>query len=503
MISYENRCKERHPLQTIKKIENILLDLGVLVKTIWYEPAEGVFSVHLKINGTDFYTNGKGSSEEFALASAYGELMERLQNLVPYRFSKFFDFYDIDNEFKVDVKEQVTNRVDDEEEQKKYFRKIFLKDEYENYIMAWNDVYAKKKVISQLYRNINNEKDIISIPEIVFATYYGSNGMASGNTYAEAFVQAMSEIFERYAVKKIISEKLVPPDITDEVFMLFPRLKKMEEAIREKNENIHLRIKDINLGMGLPVYAVIYSDCKNNNYFVNFGAHPNVEVAIERCITELYQGQSHVEINNATSIAKNSINIKENMFSIFCTGEGVYPVSFFGGVPSYERIKIEQFNFKSNEEMSDFYLKLVSKLNMEIFYKDVGFLGIPAISIVIPNMSEAVLNVADMEMIDILKEYVSFPEKYCSLNSLKDEEINSMIMFIKNKRIDENTSLDDILRIPIKSQYNHFADITLDLFLAMLYIRTNDYCSAKRFLDQFIEYIKKNGGDEYSVKYNT
>ena len=245
MISYENRCKEKHPLQTIKKVKNILLDLGVLVKEIWYEPAEGVFSVHLKIIGTDFYTNGKGSSEEFALASAYGELMERLQNLVPYRFSKFFEFYNIDNLFKVDAKEQVTNKVDEKEEQKKYFQKIFSRGDYATYITAWNAVYAKKKVISQLYRNINDEKDIISIPEIVFATYYGSNGMSSGNTYAEAFVQAMSEIFERYAVKRIISEKLIPPDITDEIFMLYPSLKKMEEAITEENENIHLRIKDI------------------------------------------------------------------------------------------------------------------------------------------------------------------------------------------------------------------------------------------------------------------
>lgn len=75
MVSYDNRCKEVTPLETIKKAENILLSLGMITSTTWFSPVNGLYSVNLRIVGTSMYTNGKGSSQEFALASAYGEMI--------------------------------------------------------------------------------------------------------------------------------------------------------------------------------------------------------------------------------------------------------------------------------------------------------------------------------------------------------------------------------------------------------------------------------------------
>jgi hypothetical protein len=50
----------------------------------WINSLEGVCSLRVEIAGTRLGTNGKGASREFALASAYAELMERLQNHVLY-----------------------------------------------------------------------------------------------------------------------------------------------------------------------------------------------------------------------------------------------------------------------------------------------------------------------------------------------------------------------------------------------------------------------------------
>lgn len=61
-----------------------------------------IFSVHLLVLGTTIVSDGKGCTKELTLASAYGELVERLSFLLPFRVSPFYRlFYDtVENEFK-------------------------------------------------------------------------------------------------------------------------------------------------------------------------------------------------------------------------------------------------------------------------------------------------------------------------------------------------------------------------------------------------------------------
>lgn len=503
MISYSNRCKEANPIKTIQKAENILLDLGMLTTSTWFSPTENLYSVHLKVVGTSIYTNGKGSSEEFALASAYGEMMERIQNLVSYRFSHYLDYYTSNLPYKIDKKERMTTTVDELDTQKKYFNMVLSKEAYAKCIDAWNHLFNGRPVLNATFVNIFDTSDIINLPELVYDVYYGSNGMASGNTYAEAFVQGMSEICERYAIRRIIKEKLTPPDITEEVLSKYPAIQKLVQSIEEQNNSIRIRIKDINLGIGLPVFAAIYIDSSSQKYFANFGCHPNVAVGVERCITELYQGQSNVKVNNATSINQEYQNETANMQSIFVTGEGVYPIEFFGKNASYKKLVFENLAFESNMDMCKFYLNLVSKLNYKIYYQDVGFLGFPAISLLIPGMSEAIFDQNDADVICILEHDTHFLENYQSLYSLNTDELIKMIEFIKCKQIDASISVNDILKVPVREPHNHFNDITLDLFLAMLYIRLSNYKEAKKYLDRFIKYMKSDNADTFSIEYNT
>ena len=74
--------KDSVPTETIKRIRDCLVKIGIKVKIVecisykdkWY-------STRLEIDGIPGVgVNGKGITEEYALASAYGELMERLQS---------------------------------------------------------------------------------------------------------------------------------------------------------------------------------------------------------------------------------------------------------------------------------------------------------------------------------------------------------------------------------------------------------------------------------------
>src|SRR5690554_671571 len=74
--------KANKPKETIKKIRDILYENNIFViEDFWNDAKYGMSSVSLCIPGLPCRTNGKSFNESYALASAYGEFMERLQNL--------------------------------------------------------------------------------------------------------------------------------------------------------------------------------------------------------------------------------------------------------------------------------------------------------------------------------------------------------------------------------------------------------------------------------------
>tara|TARA_R110000822_G_scaffold5662_19_gene24414 strand:+ start:8569 stop:8958 length:390 start_codon:yes stop_codon:yes gene_type:complete len=86
-----------------------------------------------------------------------------------------------------------------------------------------------------------------------------TNGMSAGNTLYEAQVQRLSEIFERAVKKQIIQEEIALPDVPLHVLETHP---------------------------------------KTCGVFASFGAHPTLEVALERSLTELMQGRSFEGLND-------------------------------------------------------------------------------------------------------------------------------------------------------------------------------------------------------------
>lgn len=380
---------------------------------------------------------------------------------------------------------------------------VLNREKFDECVDAWEHVYSDTPVINTRYRNLLNPVDEILVPELVFSIYYGSNGMASGNTYAEAFVQALSEVFERYAVKRIIREKLTPPDVTHYVMTNFPSIERIIREIQAQSDNVLIQIKDISLGMGLPVFAVVYIDKNTNKYFVNLGCHPNVCVAIERCLTELYQGQDRVKLNNATCITEMIEDCARTVNSIFCTGEGAYPIQFFGKHASYSKLDVERLLFVSNADMFNYCMNIISDLGFNLYYQDVGFLGFPAVSVIVPGMSEAIYDPSDAVIIKNSEQYVHFLRNYQAIDSLDNTELMSLAHFLESYHHNPSTSINEILRVPIDSHIKpHFDDITIDLILSMIYIRLLKYPKAKMHLDIFIKYMKESNADQYAIQYN-
>ena len=88
--------KDKNPIETIKTIKTILKSLGIKIREYPLKSiSNSYYSIRIEIKG--FYnmgSNGKGISKEFAMASAYAELMERLQSRMlirNYFLKEFFN----------------------------------------------------------------------------------------------------------------------------------------------------------------------------------------------------------------------------------------------------------------------------------------------------------------------------------------------------------------------------------------------------------------------------
>lgn len=121
MISYNSCRKDSLPRDTIRKDRKILTDLNLNTSEQWFTPTEGLYSLHLSVIGTSIYSNGKGSTIEYTLASAYGELLERIQNLTFYRMSTYADYFFSDYPYKVGKEECITQSICEIGSQEKFF----------------------------------------------------------------------------------------------------------------------------------------------------------------------------------------------------------------------------------------------------------------------------------------------------------------------------------------------------------------------------------------------
>ena len=290
----DRRYKETTPEETVKRIKKILNEIGIEVEEKWQKKSSvGTYALRVRIKGSDMGQNGKGMTKEFAMASGYAEFLERLQNGV-FRFRKekpteelpFTNFPDEKNLTVEELMNEKNSIIENILNTNNYEKNT--KEEKIKYIKEIMNVGDEKQengnIVSVPYYSVKY-KNIQYIPCELFSYSFGTNGMCAGNSPEEALIEGLSEILERYVAIRILEEKLVLPEIPESYIENFPKVKKMVEKLKEKDE-YYFRLVDCSLGGKYPV-AGLYIIQKNTGRFgFKLGAHPDYGVAMERCFTE-------------------------------------------------------------------------------------------------------------------------------------------------------------------------------------------------------------------------
>jgi ribosomal protein S12 methylthiotransferase accessory factor len=224
------------------------------------------------------------------------------------------------------------------------------------------------------------------MPVNIMDNVYASNGMAAGNTQAEARTQALAEIFERYVKAKIIREGLCLPDVPESVINRYPRIAAGLAALRAAG--FGMLVKDASLGGQYPVLNVTLLNPQDQGCVASFGAHPRFEVALERALTELLRDRS---LDDLSGLSPPTFDLEEaasasNQAMHCVDASGVVHWEFLGEIPDHVFV---DWNFGTTT--AEDYAWSIQRLHDEgwdIYIADFAHLGVYTCRVVVPGMSE-------------------------------------------------------------------------------------------------------------------
>lgn len=409
--------KDASPRQTIEHIKQILNTLGIKTRETLYNKDNLCYSCRIVIDShglesLDIGTNGKGMTPEYSLASGYAELMERLQNkfLVnealrhadkianedAFEFRFFPDEVIIQSSIRSffrDVQNLFPN-YDCSSEERLCELIIGPCNRAWEYLGLDHDTSPQMEYLCVPFARFSCKKEnngLEYIP-IILARANSSTGLCAGNTPQEAILQGINEIFERYVLQRIYIDDITPPSFPPDYFVGTSIAERLEHL---KSDGFLYDIKDMSLGWGLPVVGLILTNTHNGTTMFRLGADLNPEIALERCLTEIYQGRTEKDTRFQEYPIHETLDLKSNIWlrnieymKSLKDGTGHVPQSIFGGIPTYSFQK--PVLHRSGDTKQDFLhvLHFLHERNYTLFIRDNSFLGFCAYQILIPGLSD-------------------------------------------------------------------------------------------------------------------
>lgn len=390
IVSPDSEGKDAHPLDTVKRIKSILEAHQIKTEEYWgTSDVPHCHSLRINISGTAIGANGKGVNREFALASGYGELMERLQLGLIWR-----------------NKVQIEGGASSCEAQSQTVKVADLYDRNS----TWYDALAKKlqestgvsvtgRDVLKQYTDANGNvqatpfycittKTKEYLPTALCKDVYATSGGAAGNTMEEAMVQALSEIVERNHKLRIIMEDIAVPEIPDEVLQSCTVAYEIISFLRSNGYKVI--VKDCSLETRFPVICVCIIDVNTGKYHTHFGANPSFQIALQRTLTECFQGRN---IRNITR--HEDFSEPQKRFDVRCllielvSGTSEKTPQFFFKEPAQMYCRTVGFSGTTNQERLKECISYFKELGYDVLARDSSTLGFPTCQIIIPGYSEA------------------------------------------------------------------------------------------------------------------
>ncbi|PWK32509.1 OsmC domain/YcaO domain-containing protein [Pseudomonas sp. OV226] len=479
--------------QTIANMSAILADLGMKIEIAsWRNIVPNVWSLHIRdAHSPMCFTNGKGTTKEGALASALGEFIERLNCNFFYNDQFWgedianapFVHYPDERWFKPGRNDALPTEILDEHCLKIYNRDGELRG---SHLIDTNSGNEERGICSLPFVR-QSDGEVVYFPSNLIENLFLSNGMSAGNTLAEAQVQCLSEIFERAVKREIIEGEFALPDVPADVLAKYPGILAGIQALEE--QGFPVLVKDASLGGEFPVMCVTLMNPRTGGVFASFGAHPSLEVALERSLTELLQGRSFEGLNDLPqpTFEGHAVTEPNNFVEHFIDSSGVVSWRFFSAKSDYEFV---EWDFSgqgenSNAEEAATLFGILEGMGKQVYMAVYEHIGAKACRILVPDYSE--IYPADDLIWDNTNKALFFRADILNLHRLDEEELLSLVERLVESELDDYTDITSLIGIEFDDN-TAWGQLTILELKLLIYLALQQFEEAKEAVEMFLQY---------------
>lgn len=479
--------------ETIANMSGILAGLGMKIEIAsWRNIVPNVWSLHIRDAQSPMcFTNGKGSTKESALASALGEFIERLNCNFFYNDQFWgedianaeFVHYPDEKWFKPGLNDELPKEILDE-----YTLEVYNPDDelLGSHLYDTNSGNIERGICSLPFMR-HSDGEVVYFPSNLIENLYLSNGMSAGNTLAEAQVQCLSEIFERAVKREILQGEIALPDVPEDVLSKYPNIVAGIKALEE--QGFPVLVKDASLGGKYPVMCVTLMNPRTGGVFASFGAHPKLEVALERSLTELLQGRSFEGLNDLPkpTFSSNAVTEPNNFVEHFIDSSGLVSWRFFSSKSDYEFV---EWDFtadgeNANAQEAATMFGILEEMGKEVYMAVYEHLGATACRILVPGYSEIYL-VEDL-IWDNTNKALQFREDILNIHRLDDEQLEALVERLEECDSDDYTDIVTLIGIEFDDN-TVWGQLTILELKLLIYIALQQFEEAKDLVEQFLQY---------------
>ncbi|MBK8761037.1 MAG: OsmC domain/YcaO domain-containing protein [Sulfuritalea sp.] len=479
--------------QTIANMSGVLAGLGIRIEIAsWRNLVPNVWSLHIRdAHSPMCFTNGKGASKESALASALGEFIERM-NCNHFYNDQFwgediadaaFVHYPDERWFKPGRKDALPKEILDE-----YCRHIYDPDGElrASHLYDTNSGNVKRGICSLPFVR-QSDGAVVYFPSNLIDNLYLSNGMSAGNTLAEAQVQCLSEIFERAVKREILESEIALPDVPPEVLAKYPDILAGIQGLEA--QGFPVLVKDASLGGMFPVMCVCLMNPRTGGVFASFGAHPSLEVALERSLTELLQGRSLEGLNDLPrpTFESNAVTEPNNFVEHFIDSSGVVSWRFFSARAAHDFV---EWDFSGQGENSNVdeaatLLGILEGMGREVYMAVYDKLGATACRILVPGYSE-IYPVEDLVW-DNTNKALSFRADILNLHRLDDAGLEALLERLEDSELDDYTDIITLIGIEF-DENTDWGQLTILELKLLINLALRRFEAAHELVGRFLQY---------------
>ena len=277
------------------------------------------------------------------------------------------------------------------------------------------------------------------------------------------------------------------PDVPQEVLAKYPSILAGIQALQE--QGFPVLVKDASLGGQYPVMCVTLMNPRTGGVFASFGAHPKLEVALERSLTELLQGRSFEGLNDLPqpTFSSNAVTEPNNAVEHFIDSSGVVSWRFFSSESDYEFV---EWDFSgqgehSNSEEAAALFAILEGMGKEAYMAVYEHLGATACRILVPDYSEVYL-VEDL-IWDNTNKALLFREDILNLHRLEDAELEALLERLEDCDSDDYTEIKTLIGIEFDDN-TVWGQLTILELKLLIYLVLKQFEESKELVETFLQY---------------